>query len=70
MSSSVRTPPPTVRRHEAGFRRALNGIKHDRAVFVAGRDIEKAQLVGARGVIGDRAWTGSPRRADRRNARP
>ena len=43
------------KRHEAGFRRALNGIKHDRAVFVAGRDIEKAQLVGARGVIGDRA---------------
>ena len=41
-------------RHEAGFRRAPHHVENDAAVFVARGDVEKAQLVGAGRVIGDR----------------
>ena len=43
-------------RHEAGFRRAPDHIQHDAAIFVGGRDVEKAQFVGAGGVVGDRGF--------------
>ncbi len=42
-------------RHEAGFRRALDDIEDDRAVLMAGGDVEETEFVGARRVIGDRA---------------
>src|SRR5712671_2210251 len=45
-------------RHEAGFRGAPDHIQHGAAVFVGGGNIEKAQLIGAGGVIGDRRFHG------------
>jgi hypothetical protein len=55
ISSTVRTPPPTV----SGMKQA-SAVRAPRragvAVFVARGDVEKAQLVGAGGVIGDRAF--------------
>ena len=43
-------------RHEAGFRRARHHVEDGVAVFVAGGDVEEAQLVGAGRVIGDRRF--------------
>ena len=40
-------------RHEAGFRRALHHVEHDVAVFMARRDVEKSQFIGAGFVISD-----------------
>ena len=45
-------------RHEAGFRRAPDHIQHDAAIFMRRRDVEKAELVSAGGVIGDRRFHG------------
>ena len=39
-------------RHEALLGGALHDIEDDAAIFVARRDVEKAQFVGARRVIG------------------
>ena len=39
-------------RHEAGLGRAPHHIQQDAARLVAGRDVEKAEFVGAGGVIG------------------
>ena len=41
-------------RHEADFRRAPHHIQQGAALFVAGGDVEKAELVGARRVIDHR----------------
>ena len=58
-------------RHEAGFRRALDNIEDDRAVLMAGGDVEKTKLVGARRVVGDRALDRIAGVAQsRRNSRP
>ena len=43
-------------RHETGLRRAPHHIEHDPAIFVACGDVEEAQFVGARRVIGDRGF--------------
>ena len=43
-------------RHEAGFRRALHDVEQYAAVFMACGDVEKAEFVGAGGVIGDGAF--------------
>ena len=43
-------------RHEAGFRRALHDVEQNAAVFMACGDVEKAEFVGAGGVIGDGAF--------------
>ena len=43
-------------RHETGFRRALHDIEQNAAIFMARGNVEKAQLVGAGGVIGDGAF--------------
>ncbi len=40
-------------RHEAGFSRAPDHIQHGAAIFVGGGNVEKTQLIGAGGVIGD-----------------
>ena len=56
MSPTVRTPPPTVRRHETGGGRATHHVEQDAAVLVARGDVEEAELVGARRVIGQRAF--------------
>ncbi len=52
MSSIVRTPPPTV----SGMKHCSAVCAHDvedrAAVLVAGGDVEEAELVGARRVIG------------------
>ena len=40
-------------RHEAGFRCAAHHIENGAAIFVAGCDVQKRELVGAGGVIGD-----------------
>ena len=45
-------------RHETGFRRAPHHVQHDAAIFVGRRDVEKAKLVGAGGVICDRRLDG------------
>ena len=41
-------------RHEADLRRARDDVEDRAAVFVAGRDVEEAKLVGSGGVIGAR----------------
>ncbi len=57
--SSMRAHPAADRqRHEAGFRGAPDHIQHDAAIFMGGGDVEKAQFVGAGGVIGDRRFDG------------
>jgi hypothetical protein len=43
---------PDRQRHEAGFRRSPHDIEQDAALLVARRDVEEAQLVGARPVVG------------------
>src|SRR6185437_1776521 len=43
-------------RHEAGFRRAPPHDQDNAAFFVARRDVEEAQFVGAGPVIGDRGF--------------
>src|ERR1700694_5679514 len=40
-------------RHEAGFRRAPHHIQHSAPISMWGRNVEKAQFIGAGGVIGD-----------------
>ena len=45
-------------RHEAGLRRPPHHVEHGAAVFVGGGDVEKAKLVGAGGVIGNRRFHG------------
>ncbi len=43
-------------RHEAGFRSALDDVQQNAAIFVARRDVEKAEFVRAGRVIGDGAF--------------
>jgi hypothetical protein len=67
----VRTPPPTVSgmKHCSAVR--VDEVVHRAAVLVRGVDVEKAQLVRARGVIGLRLFhrvAGID--ADRRSSRP
>ena len=45
-------------RHEADFRRAADDVEQDAAILVARRDVEKAEFVRARLVVGDRALHG------------
>src|SRR6202047_4406441 len=45
-------------RHEAGLCGAPDHIQHDAAIFMGRRNIEKAQLIGAGGVVGDRRFHG------------
>ena len=52
MSSTVRTPPPTVSGMKQASAVRLHHIEDDAAVLVAGGDVEKAELVRARRVIG------------------
>ena len=58
MSSMVAHAAADRQRHEAGFRRAPDHVQHDAAVLVGRGDVEKAELVGAGGVIGDRRFDG------------
>ena len=53
--------PADRQRHETGLGRAANDIENDAAIFVAGGDVEKAQFVRARLVIGDGAFHGIAR---------
>ena len=46
-------PAAHRQRHEAGLRGAPDHIQHGAAIFMRGRDVEKAQFVRAGGVIGD-----------------
>ena len=52
MSSTVRTPPPTVSGMKQCSAVRLHHIEQDAAVLVARRDVEEAELVGAGPVIG------------------
>ena len=54
MSSTLRTPPPTVSGMKQASRGAPHHVENDVALLVAGGDVEEGELVGARGVIGDR----------------
>ncbi len=45
-------------RHEAGLCRSSDDVEHGAAVFMGRGDIEEAELVGARRVIGDRRLDG------------
>ena len=56
MSSTRAHAAADRQRHEAGFRGAAHHVEHGAAVFVAGGDVEEAELVGAGGVIGDRRF--------------
>ncbi len=47
-------PAANRKRHETGLRGALDHIQDDGAILVAGRYIEKGQLIGTGRVIGDR----------------
>ena len=49
---------PDGKRHEADFRGAAHDVEQNAAVLVAGGDIEETQFVGARLVVGDRAFDG------------
>ena len=48
-------------RHEAGFRRAPHDIEQRAAILVARGDVEKAEFVRARRIIGDGAGDGIAR---------
>ena len=54
MSSTVRTPPPTVSgmKHCSAVR--ADDVEDRVAVLVAGGDVEEGELVGAGGVVGPR----------------
>ena len=54
MSSTVRTPPPTVSGMKQRSAVAAHHVEDDVAVLVAGGDVEEGELVGAGRVIGDR----------------
>src|SRR6201991_5291754 len=43
-------PAAYRQRHEAGLRRALDDVEHDAAIFMRGRDVKKAQLIGTGGI--------------------
>src|SRR5690242_12857059 len=49
-------PAADGERHEAGLRRARDHVVNRVAVFVARRDIEKAEFVGAGRIIGNRRF--------------
>ena len=51
MSSSVRMPPPTVKRHENHLGRAADDVEHDVPPLVAGGDVEEHQFVGPFGLV-------------------
>ena len=51
-------PAADRERHEAGLRGAADDIEDDAAVLVARGDVEKAQFVGARRVVGDGGFHG------------
>ena len=53
-------PPPTVQRHEDHFGRAADHVEHDVPPFVAGRDVQKHQLVGPFLLVRAATCTGSP----------
>src|SRR3954465_15215618 len=54
-----RADPATDRqRHKARFGRAPDHVEHGAAIFMGGGDVEKAKLVGAGRVIGDRRFDG------------
>ena len=54
MSSTVRTPPPTVTGMKQASAVCADHVEDDAAVLVARRDVEEGELVGTGGVIGDR----------------
>ncbi len=62
MSSTVRTPPPTVSGMKHCSARAAHDVEQRVAVLVAGGDVEEAQLVGARA-----RRRAAPARPDRRH---
>ena len=68
MSSTVRTPPPTVSGMKQTSAVRRDDVEQDAAVLVAGGDVEEAELVGAGRVVGDaRPRPDRRRRAGRRN---
>ena len=59
MSSSDRMPPPTVSGMNMPSAVAYD-VEHDVPLLARGGDVEEHELVGALGVVGLRAGTGSP----------
>ena len=52
MSSTVRTPPPTVSGMKQASAVRRHDVEQDAAILVARGDVEEAELVGAGRVIG------------------
>ena len=51
MSSSLRIPAADGQRHETDLRSPSDNVQQDRAIFMAGGDVEKHQLVGSLLVV-------------------